>query len=404
MGALQPIIDDARAQYRENKVIFALLILYCLIFAGFFFMPTDIHRDVLYISLPFSLYAAFKNRDFLKDFFKAHKGSILIAAFYILYISLSLFWSNTTEDGREFDKGKILLFLPLAMVGLFITVKKTPLAYSWLVFSFVIGAFFSGFYLLVAHAVQNFESDYVPRLEGLGRAENSVMAGYLYAMALLAIAYAKPFVQMAWKYRAIIGIVAIMIMLCSLSRGPLLALCVSVGVMALLKKQYKLIAAGTLGAIVAAVLIFGSGMRQEIPIINRGDTGRPQVWAQSIAHIAEKPIFGHGIGSKFTYDYIVPSNRVEKASHPHSVYLGTVIQGGIVSLLLLVGVMIVVGRGAFRIHRQTGEGWPLAVFVSFATLGLYDFGGVYVNLGVVWVAFWFQYALIMAREKPDPVV
>lgn len=404
MGKLQRIIGEARALYLQDKVIFALLMLYCAIFAGFFFLPTDAHRDVFYLSLPLTLYAAFRDREFLKQFYVAHKAHILLPALYLGYLAISLFWSDTTEEGREFDKGKIFLFLPLSMLGIFLTVKRADIAYTWLVRAFVAGALLSALYILPLHWIENYTSKYIPRLEGLGRAENSVMAGYLYSMALLAVVYAKTFVQMAWKYRLIIGATLILVMLCTMSRGPLLALGVAVGVMALQKKQYKLIAAGLLAIIAAAIVMFSTGLREEIPIINRTDTGRTQVWAQSIVQIAERPFFGYGVGSKFIYDYVVPSDRVEQASHPHSFYLGTLIQGGIVSLALLLGIMFLVARGSLRLCRETGDGWPLAVFVSFATLGLYDFGGVYVNLGVVWVAFWFQYALIMAREKPDPVI
>ncbi len=403
-GRLKPIIDDARALYHKDKVIFALLILYCAIFAGFFFLPTDAHRDIFYLSLPLTLYVAFRNWAFLKQFYAAHKAAILLPAFYLGYLAISLFWSDTTEEGREFDKGKILLFLPLSMAGIFLTVKKAEIAYKWFVYAFVTGAVVSGLYLLPLHFIENYAALYMPRLEGLGRAENSVMAGYLYGMAFLAVTYAKSFAKVTWKYRIAIAVVMITVMLCSMSRGPLLAVAIAVGAMTLQKKQYRFFAGGVLAALVALVVIFSTGLREQIPIINRADTGRPQVWEQSVEQIAERPLFGYGVGSKFTYPYSVQGGRVEQASHPHSFYLGTLVQGGIVSLALLLGIMFLVARGSWRLCKDTGDGWPFAVFVSFATLGLYDFGGVYVNLGVVWVAFWFQHALIMAREKPDPVV
>lgn len=404
MGKLQPILDDAKILYKKDKPVFFLLLLFCAIFGGFFFMPTDLHRDVFYISLPFCSYVVYKNRSSLKEFFLAHKLSIIPVVGYLIYISVSLFWSDVTEEGREFDKAKIILFLPLSMAGLFLLTRRNEQAYPWMVYTFVFSAFLSGIYLLGSYLCYSISMDRWARLEGLGRAENSVMASYLYAMAVLALMYEKPLSKLAWQYRLIIAGVLFGIMLLCLSRGPLLAFGASVGAMMLFKKQYKRIAFCTVVALLAVATVLYTGTRKDIPIANRGDTGRTQVWDRATDLIAERPLFGYGIGSKFAYPYSNAGYRIEFASHPHSFYLATLVQGGFVSLGFLFWIMGIMFFKSLHLQQQEGEGWPLAVFLSFAALGFIDFGGVYVNLGVVWVAFWYQYAMIMARENPHPVI
>lgn len=404
MGKFQSVLDGAITLYREDRALFVLQLFFCAIFAGFFFMQTDLHRDVFYISLPLCAYLAYKNGDYLKSFFLAHRLSILPAVAYLIYIFASLFWSDVTEEGREFDKAKVLLFLPLSMIGLFLVAQRSPRAYSWMVHIFVFSAFLSGVYLLGSYLCYSISMDKWARLEGLGRAENSVMASYLYGMAILAIIYARPLAQIGWQYRLLIAATLFCIMLLCMSRGPLLAFGASVGVMMLFRKQYRRIAFCLLVAILSVGAVLYTGTRENIPIANRGDTGRTQVWYKATDLIEERPVFGYGIGSKFIYPYSNAGYRIEFASHPHSFYLATMIQGGIVSLVFLFWIMGIMFFKSLRLQQEEGEGWHLAVFASFAALGFIDFGGVYVNLGVVWVAFWYQYALIMARENPHPVI
>ena len=404
MGKFQPIVDYVAPIYRQDRPVFFLLVLFCAIFAAFFFMDTDMHRNVFYVSLPLCAYLIHKNKLYLKEFFLTHKLLVIPAFVYLLYIFASLFWSDVTEQGREFDKGKILLFLLLSMTGLFLVAQRMEQAYSWLVYTFVFSAFFSSVYLLGHHLSYSIGMDRWMRLEGLGRAENSVMAGYLYATAILAIMYARPLAKIAWQYRLVMAAFLFGIMLLSLSRGPILAFGASVGTLMLFKKQYKRLAFLGVIAILSVGAVLYTGSRENIPIANRGDTGRTQVWNKAVDLIAERPVFGYGIGSKFLYPYSNAGYRIEFASHPHSFYLATLVQGGIVSLVFLFWIMATMFFKSLSLLRTSGEGWPLAVFVSFAALGFIDFGGVYVNLGVVWVAFWYQYALIMARENPHPVV
>ena len=404
MRKLHTFSNDLKTLYGGDKAVFSLLVLFCAVFGGFFFLETAPHRNIFYVSLPLCAYLAYKNKHYLKEFFHTHNASILPGIIYLVYIFLSLLWSDTQEQGREFDKAKILLFLPLSITGLFLVAQRTDKAYSWLVYTFVFSAFFSGIYLLTQHITYSLAAEIWPRLEGLGRAENSVMAGYLYSLALLAVIYAKPLTKLVWQYRLIIAAILLGIMLVCLSRGPLLAFAASVGVMMLLKKQYKRIVFCSVIGILAIGTVLYTGTRENIPIANRGDTGRFQVWQKAADYIAEKPVFGYGIGSKFIYPYSTPGYRIEFASHPHSFYMATLLQGGVVSLFFLLWIMATVFLKGLRLHKETGEGWPLAALISFSALGFIDFGGVYVNLGVVWVAFWYQYTLIMARENPHPVV
>lgn len=391
-------LHGARALFKTDKAVFTILLAYCLIFAGFFFMDTDLHRNVFYLSLPFSLYLIHRERGLLGQGAAQHRWIFLAVAAYIFYMCLSLFWSDVTEEGREFDKAKILLFLPVSMAAIYLLLQKFPEAYGNLVSCFIAGAFFSGIYAI---GVYLGDGRFDNRLEGLGRAENSVMGAYLYALALLALFCSKDMAKLPWKYKIPAALVLILVIFLTQSRGPLLAMGAGIGAVLIARRHYRLLGAGAVAAILLGALVFATPLHTKIPALNRADTGRLAVWEQSIDNIEDSPVFGHGVGAKFLYKYKNRNNMIETASHPHSLYFGTLVQGGAVGLALLLTILAVALITAGRLARQTGESWPLAALSACCFLGLYDFGGAYMNMNAVWLSLWFQIALITSMAKPQ---
>lgn len=391
-------MHEIRALFKSDKTVFAILAAYCLIFAGFFFMDTGLHRDIFYLSLPFSLHLIWRERALLRQSAAQHKWIFIPVACYLSYMCLSLFWSNVTEEGREFDKAKILVFLPVSIAAIFLLVQKFPAAYGGLVSCLIAGAFFAGIYAI---GVYLGDGRFDNRLEGLGRAENSVMGAYLYALALLALFCNKDMAKLPWTYRIPAALVLALVILLTQSRGPLLAMGAGIGAVLIARRHYRILGAGAVATILLGLLIFATPLHTKIPALNRADTGRLAVWEQSMENIEDSPVFGHGIGAKFLYEYKNRHNRIETASHPHSLYFGTLVQGGAMGLALLLLILISALMVAGRLARQTGESWPLAAISACCFLGLYDFGGAYMNMNAVWLSLWFQIALITSMVKPQ---
>lgn len=395
---LRSRIRETRVLFDSDKTIFAVLIAYCLIFAGFFFMDTGLHRGVFYISLPFSLHLIWRERALLRQGAARHKWIFIPVACYLFYMCLSLFWSEVTEEGREFDKAKILFFLPISMAAIYLLLQKFPAAYGYLVSCLAAGAFFAGIYAVGAYLG---EGRFDNRLEALGRAENSVMGAYLYVLALLALFCSKDMAKLPWTYRIPAALVLALVILLTQSRGPMLAMGAGIGAVLIARRHYRLLGAGAVAAILLGALVFATPLHTKIPALNRADTGRLAVWEQSIDNIEDSPVFGHGIGAKFFYKYKSRHDRIETASHPHSLYLGTLVQGGAIGLALLITILISGLLTAGRLARRTGESWPLAAISACCFLGLYDFGGAYMNMNAVWLSLWFQIALITSMAKPQ---
>lgn len=337
----------------------------------------------------------YRHREMLRAAITRHWKPLSFMAAFLLYMALSLFWSNTQEEGREFDKAKILLFLPVSMASLYLLTSRVRFAYDWLITAFVAMAVATGIYLLVNLGLDG----WVIRLKGLGRADNSVMGGYLYAIAIMAVLYAGTFRSLPLKARIVLCLLLGVVLFFTLSRGPILALGATVFLLCAVKKHYKFCCGLLLAAALCGAVIFGTGLQKDIPVINRPDTGRTQVWEQAIDKVEENPAFGYGAGSKFYYAIKNRHGKVsEVSSHPHNFYLATTLQGGVVALCFLLGMIGFFLAKAYKVGRNLGEYWPLATLVSCCIMGLYDFGGLYTNLSVGWLVFWYQFALLAAKN------
>ncbi len=384
----------------SNKMASICLFFYILIFSGFFFLETAQHRMAMYLSVPFSLFYIKENFSALKQGFREHAYFVIPFVLFISYTALSALWSDPLEEGFIYNETKPVLFLPLSMATLYLLVKKNDFAYDLLINVFIAAATITGVFLLA----DNFLSGSVERMEGFGRAGNSVMGGYLYCLALLTVMFAEPMTKIAIKYKIIIGLILFYIMFLMLSRSPLLVLGASIGIMLLARRNYLCIL--TIGVVGIVGIIGVSGMpRDIIPILNRPDTGRTQVWMGSIEKIIEKPVFGHGIATKFYYPINSEKGTFkETGPHSHNFYLGSLVQGGIISLCFVLYFVITMGWKGYQRFRKEDMVWPFIIFTSCILMGLMNFSSTINNLSVIWIAFWYPCVFIMARETPHPVV
>jgi O-antigen ligase len=120
------------------------------------------------------------------------------------------------------------------------------------------------------------------------------------------------------------------------------------------------------------------------------------VWGQMFARIEDAPWFGHGLNADPRTVISYGSERIWL--HPHSVYVGTLLYGGIVGLLLLFAVVIsAVWQGFGRARKP--------INLVSATMFLYGALVIVPNGNMLihhpkpfWLFFWFPVALVVASE------
>lgn len=121
---------------------------------------------------------------------------------------------------------------------------------------------------------------------------------------------------------------------------------------------------GGAGLGVAAILVYSasSGLRSRVdlafteaasyfdgqPVGEMNSIGqRLQFYETSLAVAAERPIFGHGTGGfEPAYRKVAEARGIVPTRNPHNEYLMTLIQGGVVGLVLLVTLFVVQWRTA----------------------------------------------------------
>jgi predicted branched-subunit amino acid permease len=102
-------------------------------------------------------------------------------------------------------------------------------------------------------------------------------------------------------------------------------------------------------------------------------TGRTEIWGYALRRAAERPLPGYGYNSFWSPRHTAEVSAVVdwKISEGHSAYLDTLLNLGVVGLMLFVTVMAVAMAAGLRAHRRTRDP-ALAVAAAIVLFGLLD--------------------------------
>lgn len=110
-------------------------------------------------------------------------------------------------------------------------------------------------------------------------------------------------------------------------------------------------------------------------------TGRAQLWRAAVPHLAERPWFGHGLGS---FDAILDPETIAALPDPgvgdwHNQYLQIYMESGIVGFAAFIGFLVVTGRALMKGLREAADsdqkdrlGGGLALIMAFMILSLFE--------------------------------
>ena len=391
--------------WRTDKLSFFLGVVFLALFAGFFLLDKTPHRMIMYIGMPFMAYYAWKNLR-LSDF----DGNKMIwgsFAAVMVYALLSVLWSGQGFDlERGFQKTKIIPFVTIVILGLFAYLKNTPHFWKLLYTIFAISAFAAGLYILCGHyqsVLYLFGLSDISypqaKASGVGRGGNPNMGAIIFVLAVLTTLF-KPFSffenpRMEQAAKIVLLCVFGLTLAIFFSRGGALALFGSLLAVFIVRKNF--VRAFMLAAVGAALLLlvfltsFDWGN-----LIERGSSSRIMIWQQAVEKIEQRPVFGHGLASKFYYDTALPDI---KSPHPHNVYLGTLIKFGGIGFLfftLFFGALAYKSAICGNVHENSVViGWLCAGFV----FGLVDMDSYMTNLSLEWLMSWLLIPLILRPKE-----
>jgi len=130
-------------------------------------------------------------------------------------------------------------------------------------------------------------------------------------------------------------------------------------------------------------------LRNNLPV-------RLEIWGRMFARIENAPWFGNGLNTD-------PRTEVSSGIiwlHPHSVYVATLLYGGIVGLLLLIAVVSsALWQGYGRVRKPINL--AAACMVLYGVFLIAPNGNMLIHHPKpFWLFFWFPFALIVASELP----
>jgi O-antigen ligase len=314
----------------------------------------------------------------------------------LAYFSASVWWSAELSLRGAFSIYTRCVLILTFVVALSVALRRIPHFAQWLARAMTLSAGIAALGALIDfHLHPTFDD----RLRGLGQLGNSVVASFAFVAALLVAADVVIEDSVRWRIGAIVCVVLIASTIFAAgSRAGYLAALVGLVVLFGARRLHgrpaslRWFAAASSGAIVVGLLVLMARPDLQGVIFPRGDSFRLAIWSVEWKRlIAQNVLFGLGI---LTNDGVVIEDRT--FSHPHSLYLASALQGGLVGLLLLV---LLLGCAARRLlHNLHQSVARLGVALLAAGMSAYAFDGweLIDKVGLSWLLLWVPVAVAMA--------
>lgn len=388
---------------------YVLSLLFCIIIGGFFFLPTSPHRIVLYCIFITGFLYIIRENDWHYIFDRPNK-IFLYALGFLFYALISNFWSEIADFERLLQQVKPAIFIPAFMIICVSFFKKRMQFLSLLTEIYVLCSLVTAVIIILLNLGDIYDSYIVEsavwRIEGFGRAENSNQAGLFYGIALLNLCFLRPtYINILQNkyFRTLCALCIFAVFCLTLSRGAFLAFC-GTSVFLVLVKGYlsgvnlKLLSLPILAILSLSIITAFVFPHLLIYMIERGTTGRFELWQIAMGQYLDAPIFGRGAGTKFYYELILP-NHVFIAGHVHNLYLSILVHFGLVGFLIFASLTVHVLLGLLQYVKRTGDYSWLIFFVYGLLFGLVDLGGHYNSLSSSWMIFWIPASILIAHQK-----
>lgn len=300
------------------------------------------------------------------------------------YMAASIAWSGS-EDGTL-----ALLKRPLYVAVLFVAcaelARSRPAVFELVLRGAAIFAVGGGAVALLRFGLDGAED----RFASFGALYNPLLTSHVFGF-FLSLWVAYWIAQRRFFAPAPIAAVAILgaLILATHSRTPLVALTMTVMWLSLL--------AGDKRGIVACLTLAGAGVLLALAwpeaIVQRGLSHRPEIWAEALRLIGERPVFGHG----YEHPLRIPVAGIAEAFRdPHNMSLSVLYQGGAVGLALWAGLYAAALTACWRGRRHAGAFICSAPLVYGLFAGMTEGGSFLSRPKEHWFIIWIPLALVAA--------
>jgi O-antigen ligase len=379
--------------------------LYTIFILGFFFFPSSKSLSnffYLFVAFPLVILIFMQKVD-LRPLFSSR--TFLLITVYLVYMFCTLFWADSFSMSDLSKYGRRVLYI---LIFLSVTIHLTQSYPTFTQRLLVVLCWAAAIVAITTVLFFYRQRPFTNRLLGYGLLYSPTKASSQYGMVVIACTYLLLHQRSVGMQLLYLGLlfVGFSYMLLAQSRSSLLSLAVAMIVWQLFawlphkgdkdNRRYKLLVVLVLIFAVSAGLFMIHPQVFKSSLIGRGYSSRLEIWGQLLVRIKDAPWLGHGLNA---YAHTVMSNGTI-IIHPHSVYVGTLLYGGIIGLLLLTAVVV---SALWQGFGSAGNPINLATAIMFlyGALFMVPHGNMLIHhVKPFWLLFWFPVALVVTSELP----
>jgi len=380
---------------------------YTVFILGFFFFPSSKFLSnffYLAVAFPFVILIFMKKVD-LRPLFDSR--TFLLITLYLVYMFCTLFWADNLGISDLSKYGRRVLYI---LIFLSVTIHLTQ-SYPTFLQKLLALLCWTAAAVAIAKILFYYRQHPFPdtRLFGHGMLKLVFRPSSMYGIIAIACTYLvlhQGAVKINLLYLGPL-LASLSYMLLAQSRGPLLSFTVSMLAWQLsawlFRKEdnhnhrNKLLVVLVLMSVVISALFIVNPEYFKLVFLRKVSYGyRLEMWGQLLVQIKNAPWFGHGLNA----DARTIASDGALHVHPHSVYVGTLLYGGIVGLSLLIAVVIsALWQGLGRVRQSINL--VAACMVLYGALCIVPNGNMLIHHPKpFWLFFWFPLALVVASELP----
>ncbi|HBV4469113.1 TPA: O-antigen ligase family protein [Klebsiella aerogenes] len=370
------------------SVVFPLF----LFFSAIFCMSTRTN-NLLHLSILLLLLSLLRqdNRQALAEVLREQWQTWGVLVAFFVYFSLSNIWGHTPQHiDSPLTHGVYLIFYLLLMSTLLGSSQTRRLTLLSIVAGVTVLSIWT---LAIDHTLVLTERAVSP--ENPGPTNVIDLAGYC-GIGLLISGMLLKEKSNHWLYIPII--IMLVMMLLTQSRGPLISLAIAICCTLHLHlfTRRNLLIIGALLVLIGLVLCLtpvGDMLLTRFEELGTQSGLRLSIWHHTLMEIADQPWLGRGFG----YELNFINYSGEHITTTHSVYLGSLLKGGIIGLLLLLAVIVCGLHQAWR-KRHDDSRYSLAIMlyalIFMASQGMF----IVSNPRETWVLFWLPLGIALSKS------
>lgn len=359
--------------------------------SGFYLSPSSKALNntfYLLILAPF-LIAIIQDRALLFNLFKNH--CLLLLLISLMLLSSLINGISATDFGYQLSRILYILGFIGAISLAVLKDKELPnkIISAIIVISPIAACYSIYWWLSSGHS-------FPARMSGWGVMDNPIPLASTYAFA--AIAAITTFLKGSKPkdYLLFLSFApSILILLLTQSRGPLLAFSVATIIAIIFiyrNKRSALIF--SLGLTVITIVSLTS--LQQSRIFSSDSNHRLDIWNTALKKVRQSPMLGLGLQeSKKISLYSDKHKRNLLFNHPHSVYVTTILHGGLVSLFVLLAMF---ANGLTR-NWQNKNFWVWRLLLLFGLIyTIFEGGRIFTSTREIWLIIWLPFAMLLTAN------